>query len=110
MKATEIIKLMEMLKAFPPQEKPVRRNNRVPRYLNKMDDHDVIALMHKRIEEAQALEAFLKEREKINKKEEKKEEKEKKGWSIEQIAIFLVLTFPVTGLLYVKFLNSILAH
>lgn len=102
MKATEVIKLMAMLKAFPPKEDKMPRRRGPPKFVKQMDDHDVLALMHKRLEEAQALENFLKEREKINKKEEKKDDK--KGLSFEQIAMLLVLTYPVVGLiLWMKF-------
>lgn len=98
MKANEVIKLAEMINTFRPKEDKMRRpRNRMPRHIHRMDDVDVLALMNKRLTEAENLKRFLEEREKINKKEEKKKDNNKDGLSLLEIAMLLVLMYPIIG-------------
>lgn len=96
MKATEIMKLMEMLKTFPPKEDKMRSRRRPPPYRYE-NDFDIAALLHKKLEEADTLKKLLEDREKAHKKEDKKDDK--KSLSTEQLAIFLVMSYPIIGLL-----------
>lgn len=100
MKATEIVKLMEMMKTFPQKEQKERPMRR-PRYTKHLHDEDITSLLHRKLAEADMLKKLLDDREKANKKEEKKD---KKGLSLEQFAILLVLTYPLIGmiLMYAK--------
>lgn len=97
-----IIKLATMI-ADNKKEKPMTRR-RAPRNFKHISEANAIELMRKRLDEAEDLKRFLEEREKINKKEDKK----KDGWSVEKIAIFLVLSFPITGVLYLKLISSLM--
>jgi hypothetical protein len=69
---------------------------------------DVFELLQQKRREAQMLEAFIKDMEKVNKKEEKKEDKSK--LSTVQIAMLLIGTFPITGPLYVFWVQKLLGH
>lgn len=101
MKGSDLITILEYAKTFnkPPKEpkKKVRKMK---------DDDDVVRLFRQKLEEAEMLKKFLDEREKLNKKEDKKDDKkEDKGWDASKIALWLMLTFPITGPLYLKFLS-----
>ena len=96
MKAHEVFKLAEMLAAFQTkkEDKPMRNRRGPPKFSPRMRDDDVVALLHKKLEEADTLKKMLDDREKANKKDDKK----KDGMSTEQIAIFLMMTYPIIGL------------
>jgi len=99
MKATEIMKLIELGQTFK-QPKPKRR--RIKDF--DVDDVSITMLMHKKLEEAADLKKLLEDYHKANKKEDNKKE----GWSIHHISMFFMLTFPIIGPLYAMWLKSLL--
>lgn len=97
MKATEILKLAEMI-ASKKEDKPMRQRNRRPPRMNfteRMNDLDVANLLQKRLAEADALKKILDDRQKAN---EKKEEKKKNEITLYHVAMGLVATYPIIGL------------
>lgn len=100
MKATEVYKLAEMIATFKTkkEDKPMRSRRGPPRHLNRMNDESITTLLQRKLEEADTLRKMLEDREKANKKDDKKDDK-KSTISTEQLAIFLVLTYPIVGLL-----------
>lgn len=95
MKAREIIELAERLNTFRPKEAkmPRRRGPPPQKYFDRMHDADVIALLHKRLEEADTLKKLLDDREKAHKKEDKKKE----FMTIAEICMVLVASYPIIG-------------
>jgi hypothetical protein len=89
MKATEIMKLIELGQTFK-QPKDTRRRQKLEKEFSITD------LLHKELEKSQALTKLLKDYETANKKEEKKHE----GWTTPQIAMLLTfITVPAYVLL-----------
>ena len=93
MKAKEIIELAERLNTFRPKEAKMPRRRGPPKYFDRMRDEDVVALLHKRLEEADTLKKLLDDREKANKKEDKKKE----FMTIAEICMVLVASYPIIG-------------
>lgn len=95
MKAHEVFKLAEMLSAFQKKEDKPMRSRRGPSHrFNKMSDESITTILQRKLEEADTLKKMLEDREKANKKEDKKKE----GLSTEQIAMFLVASYPIIGM------------
>lgn len=101
MKAKDVIALVEWTKNFnkPQKMKRVKKE----REINNLD---LVGAIETRRRELKALESFLEDQVKIYKKEDKKDDKkeEKKEWDVSTIALWLMLLFPITGPLYLKFL------
>lgn len=104
MNGKDFISVLEYMKAFNKPPKALRTKK--PK--NEFDEFNLTLLLHKKLEEADALKKLLDDREKANKKEEKKEEK--KGMDAPTIAMWLVLSFPITGPLYLKFLSTMVPN
>lgn len=102
-KYSEMVALLEWATAKRAEKPPKRRRKRDIDFDPR--DFDVTTFIHKEIERAENLKKLLNNYEKINKKEEKKEEKK---FHSHQIAMFLVLTFPVTAPLYVAYIKALL--
>lgn len=96
MKATEIMKLIELGQTFKqPNEK--RRRQKLEKEFSITD------LLHKELEKSEALTKLLKDYEKANKKEDKKPE----GWNTPQIAMLLTfITVPAYVLLTLMLLRG----
>lgn len=106
MKAHEVIKLADMLNSFRPKEdKPVRRPRPDKRpYIERMSDLDLANLMQRRLAEADAVRKMLEDREKANKKEEKKDDKK---ITTPQLAMLLLLSYPIIGLVILVAMRKI---
>lgn len=89
----EFMELVELTKTFPRKEDKMPRRRGPPKYLEHMRDTDVIALLHKRLEEADTLKKLLDDREKAHKKEDKKKE----FMTIAEICMVLVASYPIIG-------------
>lgn len=105
MKAKDFIDIFEYTKMFnkPPKTKRPKRKE------YEINNLDLVGAIETRRRELKALESFLEDQVKIYKKEDKKDDKDKKeekaGWDAPKIALWLMLTFPITGPLYLKFLS-----
>ena len=101
MNGRDMIAVLEYVKAF---NKPEKENTtRRFRKSNKdLDDIDIYAMIQKKRQEAKMLEEWIKDMEKIHKKEEKKEES--KGvfgkMTVLQRTVWLTVLGPPLGLLY----------
>lgn len=97
MKANEVFKLAEMMATFQmtkKEDKSMRKSRRgPPRHMKRLVDEDIIALLHKKLEEADTLKKILDDREKAGKKAD-----DKKKLSVEQLAMLLVASYPIIGL------------
>lgn len=97
MKANEVFKLAEMMATFKmtKEDKSMRKSRRgPPRHTKRLGDEDIIALLHKKLEEADTLKKILDDREKAGKKAD-----DKKKLSVEQLAMLLVASYPIIGLM-----------
>lgn len=99
-KYSEMVALLEWAKNQK-GDKPKRRK-KISGYFE--DDVSITALMHRKIEEAEALSKLLKDYEKANKKEDKKPDN---NWS-DKLAFWMVVTFPITAPLYIGMWRSVL--
>jgi hypothetical protein len=97
MKATEIMKLIELGQTFKTKPKRMRKKD------FDLDEYSITMLLHKKLEEAEAMKKLLEDYHKAHKKDEKKE-----GWNIHHISMFFMLTFPIIGPLYAMWLKSLL--
>lgn len=101
MKAKDIIQLLELGKTF--KETKAKRSSRTKDM--DIDDISLTMLMHRKLEEAEALKKLLEDYHKVHKKEDKKDESK---WSLHHISYFLIATFPITAPLYVSYLRHML--
>lgn len=83
-----------------PREKPMRTHK-------KEEKVDLMNLLDQKRREYEAVKLFVEQQNKLNKSEEKKEENRLK-WKLEHIAMFLIVTSPITGPLYVWWFRSLL--
>ncbi len=105
MKANDFLQIIELGKTF--RDKPKRKS-----YKKKEPDWDrldITALLHKKLQEAHALEQMLKDHEKAH-KEEKKEEmkKHEPKLSTAAVAAVFLASFPIIAPLYVAFMKHLL--
>lgn len=80
--------------------RPRRRRHR-PHYHH--EEISITRFLQQELERSEALTKFLKDYEKANKKEDKKESK----FNVNQLALGLIVTFPIIAPLYVAFLKSL---
>lgn len=99
MNGKDLITVLEYAKAFNKTEKPKRSSRK------EKPEPDVIELLNKKRREAKLLEDYIKELEKIHKKDEKKEEK--KGMGMVEKVLLLSTLGPIAGMLYGFMLVSI---
>lgn len=104
MNARDMIALFEYTKNFNTPKKPTARRKK------KYDDDeaDLVALFLKRQKQADELKKAIENIAKMDKKDEKKDEKKKDGFSMSQIALLLVATFPITAPAYVYYVAQIM--
>jgi len=96
----EALALVEVGRQMAVNNKPVREE-RTHRHRHEKKDIDFMALLEEKKRECQALELFIEQQHKLNKKEEKKEEKKRWHEKIDHIALFLLATLPLNwGVLY----------
>lgn len=94
MNAKDMIALVEYMKTF---DKPQKGNRwKKP----KPEKFDLVALLRQKKEEADLLEKFLKEQEKLGKKEEKKEEKKGHSFTFAEGIILAYAAQFIIGPLY----------
>lgn len=99
MNAKDMIALVEYMKTF---DKP-QKNSRWKK--PKEEKFDLVALLRQKKEEADLLEKFLKEQEKLNKKEEKKEGKGHSFTFAEGIILAYAAQFVIGPLYKVALVN-----
>lgn len=105
MNGKDFISVLEYMKAFNKPTKAGKRRKVPDLYTG---DLDLVALLRKKQLEAKIIEDFMKEHEKLNKKEEKKDDKPKSLLSVPQITMLLVASFPITAPLYVSWMQGVL--
>lgn len=74
------------------------------------EEEDLLTVLQKRRAENIALEHFFKDIEKLGKKEEHKHEGLFGRLTTVQLAMILIGTFPITGPLYVAWVQKVLGH
>lgn len=104
MNAKDMIALVEYMKTF---DKPAKKTRGWKK--PKEEKFDLVGLLRQKKEEADLLEKFLKEQEKLNKKEEKKEEKKHSFTFAEGVILALAAQFFIAPL-YKAFLLSLGIH
>lgn len=102
MKATDFVQIFELGKAFKEPKGPKKRSKRNYDF----DDVDLTVLLHKRLQQAEALEKMLKDREKAHKKEDKKDEPK---LSVPMLAAIFLASFPIIAPLYVTLMKHLLS-
>lgn len=104
MNAKDMITLLEYVKAF--DKAPKKRFGKTP----KTPKLDLVALLREKKEEAELLEKFLKDQEKINKKEEKKDDKKPvRSLTFAEGVIIAYLAQFILGPLYQAYVASVSA-
>lgn len=105
MKARDFISVFEYMKTSAPKtkEEKRRRKSRVPKtdlasLLSRLSAGDLIALIAEKERENDAIAKFLKDKEKIHKKED-----DKKGWSLQQVQTLLIFV-AILAPFYAKWL------
>lgn len=93
MRARDLISLLEYGKAFNKQEKPrkVKKEKRKATFKDFMEFQA----------EMEQFQKYMKEKDDEKKKLEKAKEHKKDGMSPQQLAMFLVMSFPITAPIYV---------
>ena len=108
MNGKDFIAVLDYVKAFNKPAKQMKNKRR-----KDFDfDVDIPSLVRKKFEEAAALEAFWKEREKLNKKEEekKKDEKGMRSFTFAEGVILAYLAQFVLGPLYNHYIQLLQVH
>lgn len=103
MKAADFLQIIELGKTF--KEKPKRRKTK--KEFN-IEDIDVTMLLHKKLQEAHALEQWLKDREKAHKEEKKEDKKKEPTLSAPAVAAIFLASFPIIAPLYVAFMRHMI--
>lgn len=92
MNAKDLITVLEYTKAFTKPEKAKR--------WKKDKDLDIITMLRKKQEEAKLIDTFLKDHEKLSKKEEKKDEKKGHAFTFAEGVILAYMAQVIIGPLY----------
>lgn len=89
------------------KQKEVRTETRSRRTKKEDKPVDVFALLQQKRQEAQMLEAFIKDMEKVNKKEDKKDDKKKWHEQVNtpQLAMLMIVFVPIYMSIIQKFLH-----
>ena len=100
MKAREIIELADLIASRKKEAPPMNRSRRRATHrFTKTNDEDIVQQLHKALERADTLKKVLDDREKANKKEKDK------GPTAQSIATFLMMTYPIIGLVLLYLLK-----
>lgn len=100
----DIVGILEWASRQGKSERTSERRRKPP------EEDDLLTVLHKRRAENQALEHFFKDIEKLSKKEEHKQEGLFGRLTTTQLAMVLIGTFPITGPLYVAWVQKVLGH